>query len=880
MIKNKLIRMVICAALAVMLGFGAPYPALAYDGDSQGPSGISTNNDEILPDSEISSKGDAESNQETLGGSMGAIDQSKEDTTEPSLEVEKAPQYDGEFLEGDLPASEKGISRTELKEAEPPLISEAGGRIIPDGVYGFSLHMKSRFVLGVSSSLKGSKLQVQRASGNATQLFSIIWQESEKAYRITSISTDLTVAVSGFNAPNGSSLLLWNDNGTKNMRWTINAQAGGGFTIESLDTGKFVDFAANQPLSGVDSVAWEPTGSVKQVFDLVDADQLVALNKDILGPKTIENGIYSISCSTAPNQAIGVRGGATQNGVELILQKKQISVDQKFYVTFQEVDENLGYYTVRALCSGKVLAVSGSGAINGTPVVQWEDNGTANMRWVIEQKPSGGFSFVSSDTGLNLDCACSTPVAGASIVVWENTTSQKQHFIFTREKTLESGYYTISPKSNDGLAVAINKSSSVSEMNTILARKEDAGFSGKYEFIETEEGAYRIRSLLSGMFLCVSKEGKIVQAVDRGQLSQYWNIMPDAYGGFSLSTTNDDTTRVSFWTGSDISLGASLWAQDASAVNSNQSFNVQQTSLVVDDVYTARVAVDMGYALSMSRLTLDSGNDFCLAYARDAAMQQFQVINKGNNVIQLASPLTNKVLCVGYGSSRGASAVQWENNNTDNMKWRVIPTYQGSVYLQNVANGMNLDYASNFLAPMAKLVVWDSHGGDKQKFTFNKTTYNPPRNEAVETGLGTYYWFDKNGRVNSNEAISTVINTARSLLGVPYVWLGVYPQDGGMDCASFTWYLYRQLGIDVGFETYDQMHAGVRVHSMADARPGDLILMYYDGWPNYNPFLPEHVVLYAGNGMIYEEPTFGGHCQYVPLSSKGATKIDIRRIIH
>ena len=99
------------------------------------------------------------------------------------------------------------------------------------------------------------------------------------------------------------------------------------------------------------------------------------------------------------------------------------------------------------------------------------------------------------------------------------------------------------------------------------------------------------------------------------------------------------------------------------------------------------------------------------------------------------------------------------------------------------------------------------------------------------------------GTHDKQAGIDIIMRTARSLLGVPYVWLGVYPQDGGMDCASFTWYLYKQLGIDIGFETYDQMYSGVRV--FGDPQPGDIILMYYGAWPNYNPMLPEHVVLYA-----------------------------------
>ena len=151
---------------------------------------------------------------------------------------------------------------------------------------------------------------------------------------------------------------------------------------------------------------------------------------------------------------------------------------------------------------------------------------------------------------------------------------------------------------------------------------------------------------------------------------------------------------------------------------------------------------------------------------------------------------------------------------------------------------------------------------------------------ATRLPNGGYIWCNSAG-VDRQDAINKVIQIARSCLGIPYVWLGKYPENGGMDCASFTWHIYsRNLGMDIGFETYDQMYAGYRVGSLDDAKPGDLILMYYGSFPNYNPLLPEHVVLYAGNGMVYEEPDFGMVCQYVPLASKGAGKIEIRRIVH
>lgn len=146
-------------------------------------------------------------------------------------------------------------------------------------------------------------------------------------------------------------------------------------------------------------------------------------------------------------------------------------------------------------------------------------------------------------------------------------------------------------------------------------------------------------------------------------------------------------------------------------------------------------------------------------------------------------------------------------------------------------------------------------------------------NMAIRLSDGTYQWIDGLGRVNQGEAISKLMNAAHSVLGVPYVWLGKYPEDGGMDCASFTYWCYTQLGIGIDFETYGQIHEGRSV-SLSEARPGDLIFMYFS-----SPGVPEHVVLYAGNGMVYEEPDFGGHCQYVPLSSKNAHDIVVRRIL-
>ena len=190
-----------------------------------------------------------------------------------------------------------------------------------------------------------------------------------------------------------------------------------------------------------------------------------------------------------------------------------------------------------------------------------------------------------------------------------------------------------------------------------------------------------------------------------------------------------------------------------------------------------------------------------------------------------------------------------------------------SVYEQ-YANEIKCKYAQFDYSSSGLCQQSDELGGAEASSENSVQTENSTDNASVNAS-----------KTEREASIDKVISTAKSLLGTPYVWLGVYPDDEGMDCASFTWYCYSQLGIDIGFETYDQMNVGYEVKSLAEAKPGDIILMYYGIAPNYDPQLPEHVALYAGGGMIYEEPQAGGVCQYVSFWSKHTTKIQIRRII-
>lgn len=77
---------------------------------------------------------------------------------------------------------------------------------------------------------------------------------------------------------------------------------------------------------------------------------------------------------------------------------------------------------------------------------------------------------------------------------------------------------------------------------------------------------------------------------------------------------------------------------------------------------------------------------------------------------------------------------------------------------------------------------------------------------------------------SSKEA--SILRTARSLIGAPYKWGGDHPKKG-FDCSGFTWFIYRQHGVNIPRVSWQQFGVG-RTISYADLRPGDLMFYKID----------------------------------------------------
>lgn len=103
-------------------------------------------------------------------------------------------------------------------------------------------------------------------------------------------------------------------------------------------------------------------------------------------------------------------------------------------------------------------------------------------------------------------------------------------------------------------------------------------------------------------------------------------------------------------------------------------------------------------------------------------------------------------------------------------------------------------------------------------------------------------------------SLKSVFATARSYLGVPYVFGGADPS--GMDCSGFVMFVYAQYGVSVAHSVHMEDAAGVRI-AKADAQPGDLVV--FDDL--------SHIGFYAGDGRILDAPDVGRDIQERPIWS-------------
>ncbi|MGW4805477.1 NlpC/P60 family protein [Kitasatospora sp. NPDC004272] len=107
----------------------------------------------------------------------------------------------------------------------------------------------------------------------------------------------------------------------------------------------------------------------------------------------------------------------------------------------------------------------------------------------------------------------------------------------------------------------------------------------------------------------------------------------------------------------------------------------------------------------------------------------------------------------------------------------------------------------------------------------------------------------------SSDRAAVALAAALSKIGSPYVYGSTGP--GTFDCSGLMYWSWRQAGVTLPRTSQAQASAGRRV-SLAEARPGDLVIFYSDR---------HHVGMYAGGGVVVHAPYPGARVRYESVNA-------------
>ncbi|MFI9783684.1 NlpC/P60 family protein [Kitasatospora sp. NPDC051984] len=115
--------------------------------------------------------------------------------------------------------------------------------------------------------------------------------------------------------------------------------------------------------------------------------------------------------------------------------------------------------------------------------------------------------------------------------------------------------------------------------------------------------------------------------------------------------------------------------------------------------------------------------------------------------------------------------------------------------------------------------------------------------------------FDLGNEPPASDRAAAALNAAVSKIGSSYVYGSTGPST--FDCSGLMYWAWRQAGVTLPRTSQGQASAGRRV-SLAEARPGDLVIFFKDR---------HHVGMYAGGGVVVHAPHPGARVRYESVSA-------------
>ena len=591
-----------------------------------------------------------------------------------------------------------------------------GTKTIEEGTYKILNFIDSSKCIEVSGGSTEDRANVQIWNyENAPQQKFKIEYDGQGYYTIRNLNSGKVLDVQDASMKSGANVWQYFYNGSDAQKWIIRKNEDESYSIFSKLTGYCLDIQNGDLNNGANIQVYNDNGSGAQKF-------LFTQIYPMQGTKSIEEGIYKISCKSNENMTLEVENSSQNNEANIQIWNYVGGDQQKFKIKY----EGSGYYTIQNLQSGKYLDVKDGSLQSGTLVWQYEYNGSDSQKWIIQKTDDGYFNIISKLSEYYLDIQNGSIINGSHVQVYVPNGSDAQKFKFTKkdevssEKTIEDGTYRIALASNNNIGLDVSNAGRDNGTNVQTWEYTNV-VQQQFNIVYVGDGYYNIIAVHSGKVLDIENAGKtngtnVWQYEYNNSDAQKWVIKDLGNNKYNIISKIDgmylDVSNGLVGNGINIQ----IYEGNGSVAQEFQFIKIDDKSerTLEDGIYRIATSLNLDYGLDITAGSKDNNANVQLWHYDYADQQKFLLEYKDGyyNIKNLGS---EKNIAA---SQDGLNVEQYEINDSDNQKWIIRATPDGNVKIISKFNKKVIDVCNAEVNRGTNIQLYEDNNSGAQRFKF------------------------------------------------------------------------------------------------------------------------------------------------------------------
>ena len=375
-------------------------------------------------------------------------------------------------------------------------------------------NIASNLVLGVDGESTADSALIKQAHDNGTADHA--WQlviAANGAYQIKNGNSGLLLGVSGESSANSANIVQFHDNGTRDHLWMLvpvqDPRNSVVYKIVNVNSAKDLAVENGSLADGAQIQQFRDTGTPDQLWAFEDTG----------------THIYKVR-NVFSKLVLGIDGEST---VDSALIKQAVDNGTNDHLWTSVDPSNSSPQLIQSNYSGLVLGVDGESKADSANVVQFHNTGTPDHLWTVvpnfDPRMKPFYQIVNVESGKLLGIENESFDDSAQVQQYEDNGS-KDH-VWQLENDGYNLYRIRSYYSNNVLGV---DGESKADNALIKAAVENGTPDHVWQFIDTGGGQFQIKNMNSGLLLGVSGESSanganIVQFHDNGTLDHLWKVI-------------------------------------------------------------------------------------------------------------------------------------------------------------------------------------------------------------------------------------------------------------------------------------------------------------------------------------------------------------------